>query len=151
MPRMHFSITPITNNNYYTILNLRPTEVSVNQTPIVNAEGLPQQLRMFRFSVRNFFVLSVHEDTFPGIPYDFVVTLLLHQYSNRRVIAQIHFNARTPAFVIGRYDIRTNNTVYPCTLLEFPAVVNSQQSLPLQVYLSYLPSGVTYTDNSNNG
>jgi hypothetical protein len=150
MPRMHFTITPLTNNNYYTILNLRPTEVSVSQTPINNAEGLPQQLRMFRFSVRNFFVLSVHEDTFPGRPYDFVVTLLLHQYSNQRVIAQIHFNARTPALVIGRYDIQTNNTVYPCTLLEFPAAINSRQSLPLQAYLSYLPSGVTYTENHEN-
>ena len=145
---MYFTISRITDDDYQAIQNIRPRELPVRWQGIPNDLAIPETARRIRFPVRSWAILMVHEENYGLSPYEFVITMDFQLHSGERVVAQLHFSTRLQAIAIARSNEYANNTIFPCTLLEFPEPIDSNETLPLQYYIAMLASQVLYADTS---
>src|SRR5579859_57473 len=148
---MLFTITQITRGDYRAIQRLRPSTLPVTRSPIDDNETLQWlSLPMFRFAVRDWSLLAVHENIPPQSPYEFTVTLLIRPIQGAIVVGQLHFNTRLQHLIIGQYDLATSCTIFPCTLLEIPAILDSRPTQTLRYFIGILTSEVVHEDETYN-
>jgi hypothetical protein len=148
---MFFTTTQITRGDYRAIQRLRPSTLPVTRSQIDDNDTLQWlSLPMFRFTIRDWSLLVVHEDIPPQSPYEFTVTLLIRPIRGAPVVGQLHFNTRLQHLIISQYDLATNCTIFPCTLLEFPAILDSRPTQALRYFIGLLPSEVVHEDETYN-
>jgi hypothetical protein len=147
---MFFTITQLTRHDYRAIQSLRPPTLPVIRSLIDDDDTVWRlALPTFRFAMRDWSLLAVHEDTPPQSPYEFTVTFLILPIRGAAVIGQLHFNTRLQHLIIGQYDPITDCTAFPCTLLEFPTTLDSGPTRLVRYLIGTIPSEVVHEDDIN--